>query len=303
MSKRKTTEEFIEQAIKKHENRYDYSLVDYKTNSKNITIICPVHGNFEQRPSHHLHGSGCNFCYGTRKYSNDEFIDKLKKVHNDNYDYGLVNYDGAFSLIKIRCIKHDYIFTQKANNHLNGQGCPICGGTKKLSTKDFIKQAIETHCDKYDYSLTRYINNTTKVKIICKKHGEFHQRPYNHKKGEGCPICNTSKGELFIDKFLKENNIKYNRQYKFKNCKHKHVLKFDFYLPTYNTCIEYDGEYHFIPHWGDKDGLQFDLNKIRDKIKNDYCEKNTIKLIRIRYDDDDETVINKLNSVFIKTKK
>ena len=303
MSKRKTTQEFIKQAIEKHGNKYGYSLVDYKSNSKNIIITCPIHGNFEQRPSHHLHGSGCSFCYGTRKYNNDEFVCKLKKVHGDKYDYNLVDYKGAFSFIKIKCNEHNHIFTQKANNHLNGQGCPICGGTKKLTTQEFIKQAIEKHGDKYDYSLTNYINNRTKVKIICRKHGEFYQRPHNHKKGEGCPFCNTSKGELFIENFLKENNITYNKQHKFKDCRYKHVLKFDFYIPTCDICVEYDGEYHFTPHWGDKKQTQFKLNQIRDRIKNDYCINKGIKLIRIKYDDGYDKILNKLNSVFINIKK
>ena len=113
--------------------------------------------------------------------------------------------------------------------------------------------------------------------------------------GEGCWKCKESKGEKIIGKFLINNHIKYERQYKFNNCRNIIPLSFDFYLSNYNTCVEFDGIQHFksIEYWG---GIK-NLNYIKkcDKIKNDYCKNNNIKLIRIRYN---ENIIDKLKNIF-----
>jgi len=85
-----------------------------------------------------------------------------------------------------------------------------------------------------------------------------------------------------IYKILEKLNIKHNREKKFKNCKDKRELPFDFYLPDNNTCIEYDGKQHFEKtyHWS-HDKLSY--TQKHDKIKNDFCKKNDIKLLRISY--------------------
>lgn len=96
--------------------------------------------------------------------------------------------------------------------------------------------------------------------------------------------CLASKGENLIGKILFENNIEYKQQYCFKKCinpKTKYVLKFDFYLPDYNCCIEYDGQQHFQEVSFFTQSLQ--ENQYRDNIKNQYCKNNGIGLIRIPY--------------------
>ena len=108
--------------------------------------------------------------------------------------------------------------------------------------------------------------------------------------------CIVSKGENFIEKLLSANNIEYQRQYYFTNCvnpKTHHVLKFDFYLPIYNCCIEYDGQQHFQ----DVDFFKSSLkeNQYRDSLKNNYCKINNIGLIRIPYWD-----FNKLSEEYLK---
>lgn len=102
------------------------------------------------------------------------------------------------------------------------------------------------------------------------------------------PICNESKGETFIANFLNSNGLKFERQKSFPGCRNKHPLKFDFYLPDMNLCIEYDGEQHFKPtHFHNinnkraVDGYHYLI--MNDKLKNDYCLKNQIKLVRIAY--------------------
>ena len=105
-------------------------------------------------------------------------------------------------------------------------------------------------------------------------------------KGQGCPFCSASTGELFIWEYLNNYNINCIFQHSFEDCRYKRPLRFDFYLPDYNMCIEFDGRQHFC--YNTKYSLgRFDDIKKRDKIKDDYCKDNNIKLLRISYEDQD----------------
>ena len=121
-------------------------------------------------------------------------------------------------------------------------------------------------------------------------HGEFLQKPPIHISGSGCPRCSESKGERKINSFLAKENISFKRQKTFNDCvnnKTGRLLSFDFYLPKYNLCIEYDGEYHYEPWrlYFDKSEAQEKYNdlKYRDNLKNLYVKNNNIKLLRIPY--------------------
>ena len=142
--------------------------------------------------------------------------------------------------------------------------------------------------------MAKYTKSEEKVKIICNKHGVFEQVAISHLTGRGCPKCKYSKGEIAILFFLEKHNINYETQKIFTNCKNVNNLKFDFYLPKYNTCIEFDGCLHRRP-WSNKqkDLDMFEVVKKRDEIKTNYCIKNEIELIRINSIDDIEGVLNK----------
>lgn len=237
-----------------------------------------------------------------KRLTTNEFVEKAKLVHGDKYDYSLVEYKNNKSKIKIICPLHG-MFTQQPNNHINNkQNCPICSEEtlKKFNenqasnTIDFIKKSKKIHGDKYDYSSVDYINKKTKVKIICSKHGVFEQKPCHHLVKCGCPKCFNSKNELLIEKLLNKNIIKYETQKTFNECKLKNLLPFDFYLPDYNLCIEYDGEQHYKPVKIFGGVKRFEKQIKTDKIKNNFCEKNGIKLLRIKYTDNVEEIITKL---------
>ena len=146
---------------------------------------------------------------------------------------------------------------------------------------------MDIHGDKYDYSLVEYKNNKTPVKIKIDD-CIYYQSPSSHLKGIDISgfYRQKSKGEERISKILDEFEIKYNRQKSFNGCKNKYILHFDFYLPDYNICIEYDGIQHFDPieFFGGKETLEY--NKKIDSIKNEYCKINNILLVRIKYDED-----------------
>jgi len=140
----KSRNDFIIQSKIIHNNKYDYSLVEYIHSHSKVKIICPEHGPFEQTPATHLTGSGCSECFINRITKNKIcFIDKSKVIHNNKYDYSLVKYKSAKTKVKIICPEHGP-FEQRPDNHLHGQGCPKCTNiilTSKgeIELQDFIK--------------------------------------------------------------------------------------------------------------------------------------------------------------------
>jgi hypothetical protein len=104
----------------------------------------------------------------------------------EKYDYSKVKFEHVNKHVCIICPEHGE-FWQKPGIHLRGYGCPICGGSKRLTNEEFIEKARLVHEDKYDYSKVNYINTSTKVCIICPEHGEFWQTPNSHLFGAGCP--------------------------------------------------------------------------------------------------------------------
>jgi len=292
--KKLTIEEFIIKASETHNNKYDYSLVDYINSSKKIKIICSIHGLFEQTPNQHICGKqGCPKCAGKGK-NIEEIINDFHKIHNYKYNYSLIEYKNKRSNLKIICPMHGK-FEQVAYSHLSGIGCPYCAGCKKKTTEEFIKESNKIHNYKYDYKLTIYKSAHKKIKIICPEHELFEQTPNGHIRGRGCPNCkyNISKGEIIITEYLKENNINFIPQYKFKDCKLKRPLLFDFYLTELNICIEYDGSQHFKIGWNNIE--KFKLIQKRDEIKNNFCKNNNIYLIRISYKENILNILNMLN--------
>ena len=208
--------------------------------------------------------------------------DKTKATCNELYgfDHHLQNKD---------------ILQKQIDTNQERYGVNFIPELKKHTQEIFLDMCKKIHGELYDYSDVFYVNVMEKVKIICKKHGIFEQRCYSHLEGEGCPKCKISKGENFIMEYLNENNIPYMCQKKFDDCKYKTALPFDFYFQDRNLCLEYDGIQHFmsIENWGGED--EFKLRKKKDKIKNDFCKKNNIRLERIKYDEDIE---ERLKNIF-----
>jgi len=281
------TEKFIEKSKKIHGDRYDYSLSKYINNHTMIDIICQKHGSFKQSPQNHMTGQGCPKCVG-KSLTKEEILDRFKNKHGDKYDYTNFTYSTE-EKIEIICKKHG-VFKQKISNHLFGQGCPKCVGLKK-NTSDFIDECINIHGNIYNYSKTEYKSAKEKVIIICQKHGEFKQAPTHHLSGQDCPKCKCSKGEKKVNNILLENNINFIHHYEFPDLKDH---EFDFFIPDKNICIEYDGVQHFRPvaFFGGKN--TFDVQKERDRIKDEYCLLKNITLIRIAYFDN---IMEKIKSV------
>lgn len=224
-----------------------------------------------------------------KKLNEDEFFIRASLKHRYKYDYSLTKYKNRRSIITIICPIHGE-FNQQAGSHVEGSGCAKCKKVFPLNTTIFIEKAKLVHSDKYDYSLVDYKKSNEKVNIICKEHGIFLQKANDHLSGRGCSICRESKGEKQIRNFLIKNSIKFIQQYKFNDCKNIYQLPFDFFLPDYNMCIEYQGRHHYEPVLAFGGLIEFEKVKKRDEIKEQYCYDNNIHFIKIKYND----VINDL---------
>jgi hypothetical protein len=178
MSKRLTTEEFIEKAKKVHGDRFNYDKVVYKRNCVNVVIGCSIHGEFFQMPMDHLNGRGCSKCSGKYSPTTEEFIEKAKKIHGDRFDYSKTVYVRALENVIISCRIHGD-FEQTPDNHLHGKGCLKCkydlmANIKRQDINEIITKANIRHENRYDYSLIKnYKNNQIKYPIICKKTKEI----------------------------------------------------------------------------------------------------------------------------------
>lgn len=297
--KKLTTEEFITKAKQVHGDKYDYSKVEYIDCNTKITIICPIHGEFQQSPSKHLYKQGCPKCKGVFRYNTQTWIEEAIKRFGNKYDYSKVQYKKAHEKICIICPEHGE-FYQTPANHLYGQGCPKCADLqlrkdRQWSQDHFIEEAIAIHGDKYNYSKVNYINQNTKVEIICSKHGSFQQIPSVHLRGSGCPVCGCSHGERAISDYLDTNMIKYIKEYNIEapiELRKTGICRIDFYIPKYNLFIEYNGIQHYQAHeyFGGEEGFQ--KQQERDNYVRQYAKQHNLDLLEIKYTDDVNFVLN-----------
>lgn len=270
-----STQAFIDKATVVHGSLYCYDDVEYINYVTKVKIFCKKHNCiFLQAPAIHLSGKGCPRC-GKEKaidknsFTKDEFILKANQVHNYKYDYILEDFCGIKSNINIFCRIHQKCFTQLASNHLSGSGCPSCGqertvADKKYTIDEFINICNKIHQNYYNYSKVEYKNNSTKVIILCPKHGVFSQLPSNHLDGHGCPTCvrHISKKEI---QWLDDLDISIENRQKTIRIGND-VFLADGFDPTTNTIYEFYGDYwHGNP-------LVFDSNKINDRAKMTFGE-------------------------------
>jgi hypothetical protein len=215
---------FINEASTKHNNKYDYSLVEMSTTADKVKIICPVHGIFSQKVSHHLAGSGCNSCaieHNSNKLrsNGEEFIVKAKIIHGDYYDYSNIKYVKSQQKVEIICKKHGS-FNITPSNHLNGKGCTSCTSwgydNKKSATLYVItcENLIKVGITNRDVKL--------RLNSISKSYGQSFTL-LNEFKGKGSDIRDL---ETKVLKFLKKT-------YEVADC------KFDGWTETFKNVDRY----------------------------------------------------------------
>jgi hypothetical protein len=301
MAIKKTHDIFIEEMKLKHP---DLKTLGTYVNSQTKILLEDEFGiQYLFRPNDLFNGSkpSINSAIDT----NLAFKVKSEQIHGkDIYDYSSVRYTTNKDKVEIICNNCNLSFLQRPTRHLYGDGCPICGVIKsQYSNQKILNERAITivsdinkkHNNRINCNKLEYKGNKVKSLFGCnvnQEHGYWIATPNDILDGCGCPSCSSSKGEIEIESILRANNIIYTKNKTFIGCKYKNLLKFDFYLPDLNICIEYDGIQHFksIPTFGgDK---VFKENKLRDKIKNKFCKSNNIKLLRIPY-----TKFNKINEI------
>ena len=284
MPKKINREEFKSRLVSTYGTKdYDFSNSIYNGYYNDVEFICKKHGKMMRKASELLK---CKYCCkecqkeasSTRQLSTtDEFIRKARKKHGNKYDYSKVEYTNSKNKVTITCPIHGD-FLKDPNSHLNGRGCPKCSSQRftYMTNEERENLLRKVHGNRYIYHWETYTKNHSPMKMECKKHGEFWQKPTKHLIGEQCPKCNRSKLEDDIEKFLKENGIEFIPQ---KSFKWLGLQSLDFYLPKCNIAIECQGGQHFksVELYGGEKG--FNRRKILDENKLKRCCEHGIKIL------------------------
>lgn len=230
---------FKTKANKIHNSKYKYTGT-YINSHTPISIICEVHGEFQQLPYIHLQGSGCSLCAPSKpRNTTQEFIDKAIEVHGTKYDYSSTVYSQSREKLNIVCTTHG-IFSQKANNHLQGEGCPTCGldtvSEKLKLSLDQVRDIVKP----YVLLSEDYKNVNQKLKLECVEHGSFSMSVKQIQNSSVCPLCKPKHSPLseildFIKKQTSEIVLTDSRPKCMKG------LELDLYIPSLNVAIEYNG--------------------------------------------------------------
>ena len=217
------TEEIRELFKEKHGDSYDYSKVVFTKMHEKVCIICKEHGEFWQTPSKHLLGKGCPKCSGIKKakgrtLTTNDFIEKSSKIHNNKYVYDKTEYKGTYESLTITCPIHGD-FTQRANDHLNGHGCPICGNNMSLAEKE-IEDYVKSFGIKTETKVRGILSNNKEIDILIpelnigieydglKWHSdEFKDKNYHLNKTEECKKLGIRLVHIFEDEWMNKKEI------------------------------------------------------------------------------------------------
>lgn len=296
----KSHEEYVKQVSKV--NPHIEVLEQYINGNTPILHYCKKHSiKWMAIPNNILSGSGCLECgkektgNGLRK-THEQYVNELAEINPNIEVLGI--YTGSMIKTLHRCKIDGYEWHVIPNSILHGTGCPKCNRLKQSEkyTKthsQYVSEVAETNPN--IEVIGEYAGDGVPILHRCLIDGhEWMARPGSILQGQGCPRCNTSKGEKTIANWLNKNNISYEQQKTFDSCRNKLPLPFDFYLTDYNIAIEYNGKQHYEPidYFGGEEA--FKKVVMRDKIKENYCSENNICLIKIAYNMDIYEELQKL---------
>lgn len=235
-------------------------------------------------PNKLLNGQGCSLCRykklsKKKTKTTEDYINDLKK-YGRNIEV-LSDYTGVSEKITVKNLDCGHVYSARAGNILKGSGCPVCHGMK--NTNIFAQQLEDKYPREYTV-LGEYINNRTPILVRHKCGHEWEVIPKDILRQFRCPACNKSAGEKYINDFLENHNMIFEREYHFRDCRDKNVLAFDFvvFIENQPYAIEYDGTHHFRKEQGWGENRESKVHK-HDEIKNNYCASHDIPLLRIPY--------------------
>lgn len=194
---KKSTKDFIDESNSVHNYKYDYSLVNYVNNITDIKIICDKHGEFCQRPIHHLRGSGCKKCNNGRgKLKSEDVIERFIEKHRDRYLYNKVIYTDIHKYVIITCRIHDD-FLQTPHKHMNGRGCPTCGDRFGIKENKWLDSL---NIKEKQYRIGKYIVDgyDPHTNTIYEFNGDYwHGNPKLYNDNDMNSVLNKTFGELY----------------------------------------------------------------------------------------------------------
>ena len=291
MNKKITREEIIKKLeLNNPSIILDGEFTKMNSSSKFKCLIC----NSSFIRSSHTISNGITGCPTCSKLNTKKFIDKVNKIHNSNIEV-LGEYLNNRTKIEVKCKICEYQWYTEPRHLIRGNKCLMCcrkniSLNNKKTHNEFVEKVNSIHLDKVSVIGT-YIDYKTKIEVKCNKcKHDWMVRPASLYTS-GCPKCNSSKGEILIDRILKKLNIKYIYQYKFEGLKTENngSPTFDFVILDNNNniikVIEYDGEQHFKPvkKWGGSKRLE--QQQKTDQFKTNFCINSNIEIIRIPYTD------------------
>lgn len=254
---------------------------------------------------------GCQKCNGTISNSYEYKINEIKKLGHNVLSYSVEKISGKTRMIiKCFCDIHGEEYTSTYYKLLNGANCPKCSKEKASLKRRISIKYINNILKSNNIECIEYIDCDTKIRahdtllFKCKEcNSDFKMTWANLSQRKYCPICfkgrtYSSKSKI-ISNILTKNNIKFIQEYTFDDCVYIKKLRFDYYIPSLNLCIEYDGEQHYMPieYFGGEE--TFKKIQIRDKIKDEYCKTNNIRLIRIHYKNSKEYIYSIIENEII----
>lgn len=240
----------------------------------------------------------CKKCFPRKKEQRDNRIQQFKEYLNNNKDKWILaqdisNLSTTQNYVSCKCVKCGRINNKTIADYMRGRKC-LCECSTEKKTKSEFQEILG---DEYSI-ISEYNNIYDKIKIRHNTCGFIYSTvARNIVKGNGkCPRCSCkeSKGEKKILKFLDNKNIKYIREYRVNI--NNHLLRFDFYLPEFDTFIEYNGIQHYQPidHFGGKD--RFDIQRQYDEYKKNYAKEKLIVISYIDFDNIENILSEKLLS-------
>lgn len=259
-------------------------------------------------------GHGCGVCAGQQPgeyhslgYLMPEFIDEWSEK-NEMSPFNVTKFSEKKVIWKCKTCNYEWT-TLISSRTKKVSECPACSRRGLSPTNNLSIRFPELLID-WDYEKNSEPENYTphshkRVSWICSTCKHTWTSTVNNRTSlrRGCPKCRFYKAEKLIAHLLDELKITYIPQHSFYDCRNILPLPFDFYVENINLCTEYYGEQHFFPidfggkgkAWAEE---EFEKQKLRDKIKKDYCYNNSINLLIIPYWD-----FNNIESILNKTLK
>ena len=268
---------------------------EYKNTRTTIDIECKCGEKFSGKPQIHTAKDKnkhlCGKCNGHYVYNFYEVKDEVESFNGNILLSEPSIYKTTRTKLDIECgicgemFKRDFT-DYKRSKH---KACPECSlkllGESRRYSQEYVEKFVNDNgCE----LISEYIKSNLPIDIRCACGEKFTTifNEFNNGYKRQCDKCSgkMSKGEKFLSEWFELKEIEFEPQKKFSDCKYKAELPFDFYIPDLNTVIEVDGFLHYeFNEYFHKTQENFELCKLRDKIKNQYCIDNNINLIRIKY--------------------